>query len=393
MSRPLTPLDRRVHGEPLDDDAILALAEAPAGALVRAAAAVRDRAFGRTVTYSPKVFLPVTNLCRNRCSYCSFRRSPGDAGEWTMAPSEVRSWLVRAREQGCGEALLCLGDKPESAFGSYREQLAGFGHASTVDYLVAIAEEALALGLLPHTNAGVLTRDDMARLRPLNVSMGLMLESASERLCEPGMPHHRAPDKRPARRLAMIDEAGALGVAFTTGILVGIGETRRERAEALLAIRALSRRHGHVHEVIVQPFRDRPGIAMHPAPDPTDDDVVHAVALARLALDDEVTVQAPPNLHAHDEGALLGAGINDFGGISPVSPDYINPAHAWPHLSGLARRCDALGFTLAPRTALHARWAQPAFVDPRLDAPLRAVARRLALAEPLFARASSEATA
>jgi FO synthase len=316
-----------------------------------AAAARRDRRWGKRLTYSPKIFLPLTNLCPNRCDYCSFRRSPGDEGAWTMSPDEVTIALECGRAQGCSEALFCLGDKPERAWGSYRRRLAEWGFGSTVQYLVWAGEAALARGLHPHTNAGLLSREEMKRLMSVNVSLGLMLESASERLCEPGMAHHRAPDKRPSRRLEMLRVAGELRIPMTTGILVGIGETAVERAEALLAIAALHREYGHIQEVIVQSFRVGPRIAM--TVEPEDGEVAHAIAMARLILDEDVTVQAPPNLNAQALELLLGAGINDFGGISPVTPDYINPKHPWPHLDRLSDECARLGYHLEPRLPVH----------------------------------------
>ncbi len=368
----------------LSDDEALALADpspALADELRAAAAAVRDRIAGKVVTYSPKVFLPLTNLCRNRCDYCSFRRSPGDDGEWTMTREEVTSQIVRARELGCAEALFCLGDKPEKAFSSYRRTLASLGHASTVDYLHEGATIALEHGLLPHTNAGLLTEDEMLRLKAVNVSLGLMLEQASARLCEPGMPHHRAPDKRPEKRLAMIEAAGRLRIPFTTGILVGIGETRRERVESLLGIRRLHRAHGHVQEVIVQNFRAVAGVPMAHAPEPDEDEVTLSVALARLVLDDDVSVQAPPNLNPASAAALLASGIDDFGGISPLTPDYINPRHPWPHLDALGDACARAGFTLRPRASIYDRFvARDGFLHPGLLAPTRAVQARLAAA-------------
>ena len=367
---------------PLSDDEALAMADAKAGlaAELRAAAAsVRDALFGRVVTYSPKVFLPLTNLCRNHCDYCSFRRSPGDPGEWTMTPAEIEEQLVRARELGCAEALFCLGDKPEKAFSAYRRTLASLGQASTVEYLHWAGAMALSHGLLPHTNAGLLTDADMTRLREVNVSLGLMLECSSPRLCEPGMPHHRAPDKRPDRRLAMIDAAGRLRIPFTTGILVGIGETRRERVESLLAIRRAHRAHGHIQEVIVQNFRAVPGVPMEHAPEPDDDEVTLAVAMARLILDGDVSLQAPPNLNPASAEALLASGLNDFGGISPLTPDYINPRHPWPHLDALGDACARAGFVLRPRASIYDRYVERSgFLDSRLLAPTRAVQARLA---------------
>lgn len=345
--------------------------------LCELARARRDRALGRRLTFSPKVFLPLTNLCRDYCDYCSFRRSPGDAGEWTMTRSERDEWLERAREQGASEALFCLGDRPESVFPSYRRTLAQLGCASTVDYLFESCQRALRLGLLPHTNAGLLSRPELSRLRAVNISMGLMLESSSERLCGHGMPHHRAPDKRPARRLQMMREAGELKIPFTTGILLGIGETARERVESLLEIRTLHAQHGHIQEVIVQRFRSHPDTPMAAVSEPADVELQSAIALARLILPDEVSVQSPPNLSPGSACLLIDAGIDDFGGISAVTPDYVNPRHPWPHIASLHEECAARGFTLQARSALHERFVRPELVDPGLLEPLAQVRARL----------------
>lgn len=356
---------------PLSDAEALAAAEAgpeEIERLVRVAGSVRDRAYGARLTFSPKVFLPLTNLCRNRCDYCSFRKSPGDAGAWTMTHREVSSSLAAARATGCAEALFCLGDKPEKAFSAYRVTLAERGHESTVEYLEWGAQQALADGLLPHTNAGVLSADEMARLRRCNVSLGLMLESISPRLCEKGMAHHRAPDKRPGVRMRMLEEAGALEIPFTTGILIGIGETRLERVQSLLAIRELHLRYGHIQEVIVQNFVPKPEIAMADVAEQADHEMLHAVALARLILPVDVSLQAPPNLNAARTAQLVAAGVNDFGGISPVTPDFINPEQPWPHLLGLRDACRALGFELEPRLAIYDRYLQS---TNWLDASLR----------------------
>lgn len=373
-------LERAAAGEALADAEALALADLPdtdLPALLGAAAAHRDFRWGRRLTFSPKVFVPVTNLCRNHCDYCSFRRSPGEDGEHTMTPAEVASLLDRGRAEGCLEALLCLGDTPESAYPAYRATLARFGHATTVDYLVAVARMALERGLLPHTNAGLLTGDELARLKEVNASLGLMLESASHRLCEPGMPHRRAPDKRPEKRLAMIAEAGRQKIPFTTGILIGIGETRLERVEALLAIRALYREHEHIQEVIVQSFRARPSSAMADAPEPSEAELTRTVALARLVLDSAVSVQAPPNLSPTGVASLIGAGINDFGGLSPVTPDYINPSHPWPNVHALREACRREGFELAPRLCVYDRFTHvDAFVDSRLHEVVRSACAR-----------------
>ncbi len=360
--------------EPVADTDAYHLIGVDEDALLAASRARRDRVWGRTLTYSPKVFLPITNLCRNHCDYCSFRRSPGDPGEWTMSPDEIREWLHRARAHGCVEALFCLGDTPETGFREYRALLRSWGHERTVDYLRWAAEEALAAGLLPHTNAGILSRDDMITLRPVNVSLGLMLENVSDRLCARGMPHHRAPDKRPAKRIRMTREAGELRIPFTSGLLVGIGETVEERVDTLLAIRRLHRQHGHIGEVIVQNFRAHPSTPMGLAREPGSTEVAVTIALARLILDDDVSVQAPPNLSPASIATLIHAGINDFGGVSPVSPDYINPAHPWPFLDQLREACTAEGFRLEPRLPIY-----PGHLRTRgfLDASLRSRVDRL----------------
>ncbi len=388
---------RLSEGQTLTDDEALALADADAlttEELMLAAAALRSRHFGNTLTFSPKVFLPLTNLCRNRCDYCSFRKSPGDPGEWTMTHDDVSSWVMRAREQGCVEALFCLGDKPEGAFSAYRRTLDTLGHQTTVEYLEWAARVALSHGLLPHTNAGVLTKPEMSRLKAVNVSLGLMLENISARLCERGMPHFRAPDKRPESRMRMIKEAGELAIPFTTGILIGIGETRRERVESLLVIRDAHLQHGHIQEVIVQNFTPRPDIVMHDVNEQQDAEMAHAIAIARLVLPVDVSLQAPPNLNSERTALLLRAGINDFGGISPVTPDYINPRHPWPQLVSLADACRAQGFDLRPRMPIYERYLdRPGMLDESLRLPvlraqsrLRAVSNLGELAPP---RASS----
>lgn len=384
MSR-LGDIFARAANEPISDGDALHLDDLTSSdhsALLAAAQARRNRARPATLSFSPKLFLPLTNLCRNRCDYCSFRKSPGDPGEWTMAPNEVIEWLDRGRETGCVEALFCLGDKPETGFSAYRRLLASWGFSGTVDYLVWAGERALERGLLPHTNAGILSRDDMARLRPVNVSLGLMLETVSDRLCGPGMPHHRAPDKRPAVRLAMTREAGELAIPFTSGLLIGIGETRLERIETLLAIRQLHHDYGHIQEVIVQNFRARPQIPMASAAEPSDTEMAETLALARLVLPDDVSLQAPPNLNPTITRQLIDAGLNDFGGISPVTPDYINPAHPWPHLAELAQACREAGFELVPRLPLYDDFLRREdFVDPRLVAPVRAARTRMGRGE------------
>ena len=351
--------------------------------VAREAAQRRDRAWGRTITYSPKAFLPVTNLCRNRCDYCTFRKSPGWSGAHTMSPDEIIDVLDRSREAGCVEALLCLGDQPEAVFPSYHKQLFAWGFESTVAFLEWTAQMALERGLLPHTNAGVLSREEMERLRPVNASLGLMLENVSPRLCGKGMPHHRAPDKRPERRLTMHRQAGELQIPFTSGVLIGIGETDEEVIDSLLAIGELHRRYGHIQEVIVQNFRAKDSIPMAAVPEPSDHEVARVVAWARIILPDEVSVQAPPNLNPASIVLLLDAGINDLGGISPVTPDFINPGHPWPHLDALGQRVAAHGFALRPRLPIYQRYMmRPAWVAPALRPHLQRAHESLSCLTP-----------
>jgi len=348
--------------------------------LLAAAGWLRDRWKGRTVTYSPKVFLPVTNLCRDRCSYCTFRRDPTEPGAWTMSPSEIREAAREGREHGCAEALLCLGDRPESAFRSYRETLHAFGCASTVDYLERACLIALEEGLLPHTNAGVLRRDEMSRLKPLNASMGLMLENVSPRLRQKGQAHYRAPDKEPAVRLRMIREAGELEIPFTTGLLVGIGETPAECAASLAAIRDLHEAYGHIQEVIIQGFRAKPGTRMAGHNEPDSFAIARVVAVARLMLP-RMNIQAPPNLTPYDHRLLLAAGINDWGGLSPVTRDYVNPEAPWPYVADLRERCRAEGFQLRPRLPVYPEYLdRPGFVAPAMRPAIEGALARIGAA-------------
>jgi 7,8-didemethyl-8-hydroxy-5-deazariboflavin synthase CofG subunit len=362
-------VERASACEPLSEHNAIRLIEcsdAELPGLLEAAGIMRDHGKGREVTYSRKVFLPITNLCRDRCTYCTFRKDPGDPGAWTMTLGEVAQWSRRGREMGCKEALMCLGDKPELAFREYRELLAGYGAHSTIDYVASACGVALEQGLLPHTNAGIMTRDEMSKLRPLNASMGLMLENISPRLRQRGGVHQWAPDKDPAVRMRMLDEAGALRVPFTTGILLGIGETASERAQSLCAIRQSHARYGHIQEVIIQNFRAKPEIPMADAPEPNAGDMARAIATARLVLGPQMNVQAPPNLSPHEIELFLQAGINDWGGISPLSKDYVNPEAPWPHLEALATRCARAGFHLKQRLAIYPEFINAEWVAPTM---------------------------
>jgi FO synthase len=369
-------LDRALAGARLSDADAIALIECPDGdldAVLSAAAELRDRGKGRDVTYSRKVFLPITNLCRDRCTYCTFRKDPGDPGAWTMMPDEIAQWSRRGAELGCKEALMCLGDKPEVAFKEYRATLATLGVRTTIEYVGRACEIAIAEGLLPHTNAGLMTSDEMRALRPLNASMGLMLENISPRLRASGGVHQAAPDKDPALRIKMIDEAGELRIPFTTGILIGIGETPAERALSLTAIRDTHERHGHIQEVIIQNFRAKPEIAMADAPEPDANDMARAIATARLVLGPSMNVQAPPNLSPRQIELFLSAGINDWGGISPLSKDYVNPEAPWPHLERLGEQCAQAGFALGERLAIYNEYINDEWLDPAVATKVRAI--------------------
>lgn len=343
------------EGRGLERDAALLLySRASTGDLLRVAGEVRARGKGRIVSFSKKVFLPLTTLCRDYCSYCTFRKDPGEPGASFMTPDEVLALAETARQAGCKEALFSLGDQPERIFPEARDFLSRQGFSRTLDYAAAMCELVLdRTGLLPHANPGVMDRTALERFRASNASVGLMLENVSPRLLRDGGPHAKAPDKVPALRLRTIEEAGKLSMAFTTGILIGIGETSEERIDSLLAIRELHRRYGHIQEVIVQNFRAKPEIPMAGHPDPTLEEMLRAVAIARLVLGAEMNLQAPPNLSYEDFPRLLEAGINDWGGISPVTRDFINPEAAWPQIARLRKETEARGFLLRERLALY----------------------------------------
>ncbi|MGH9090279.1 MAG: 5-amino-6-(D-ribitylamino)uracil--L-tyrosine 4-hydroxyphenyl transferase CofH [Acidimicrobiales bacterium] len=345
--------------------------DATAAELAGAARKVRDRAHGTRVTYSPKVFVPLTMLCRDRCGYCTFAKAPARLAAPYLSPEEVLAVARAGREAGCHEALFTLGERPELRYPSAARWLAEHGYGSTVEYLAAACRLVLEeTGLLPHANAGALGRDELALLRPVTASQGMMVETLAGGLAA----HRRAPDKDPARRLATLEAAGELSIPFTTGILVGIGETRDDRLEALEAIAAAHRRHGHVQEVIVQNFLPKPGTTMAAHPPCPPEELRWSIAAARLVLPPEVHVQAPPNL-SDDLGPLLDAGIDDWGGVSPVTADHVNPERAWPALDVLRAATEAAGHALAARLTVYpeyaldpGRWLDPAVRFPVLDA-------------------------
>ncbi len=371
-------LTRAEAGAALAGDEALALADCTdLDAMMRVAAALRDRGHGALVSYSKKVFIPLTQLCRDVCHYCTFAHPPRPGEAAYLDPEEVLAIARAGAEAGCKEALFTLGDKPELRYRAAREALARLGYATTLDYLAAMAALVLKeTGLLPHLNPGIMTADDLARLRPVSVSMGIMLESAAERLSRRGGPHFGSPDKAPARRLDCIDVAGKAAVPFTSGILIGIGETRRERIEALLALRDLHERHGHIQEIIVQNFRAKPDTKMADAPEPDRADHLWTIAAARLVFGPEMNIQAPPNLMPDAIEAMIAAGINDWGGVSPVTPDHVNPEAPWPALETLAARTAAAGKVLVERLAIYPEYVldPPRWLDKRLHTPaLRAI--------------------
>src|SRR6266446_1200824 len=350
--------------------------------LLSAAQVARARFKLAVITYSRKVFLPLTNLCRDYCGYCTFRRDSGEPGAHTMTPDEVME-VVRAGERmGCTEALFSLGDKPELLFPEMRDTLRRFGYKSTLHYLEAMCEKVLReSSLLPHPNPGLMSAEWLERLSHVAPSMGLMLETTSARLLAKNAAHDNAPDKDPAKRLRVIEDAGRQKIPFTTGVLIGIGETPEERVDSLIAIRDLHARYGHIQEVIVQNFRAKTGTPMAHWPEPDREEMLRAVAVARLLMPN-MNIQAPPNLTDPHYADLLDAGINDWGGVSPLTPDFINPEKPWPHLEQLQQHTEARGFELRQRLPVY-----PEFVKQFAE---QAAARSDLLAQRLSAAADAE---
>jgi FO synthase len=351
--------EQLLRGEMLSDQQSLSLTEFDdTEALVRVASILRDRGHQNVITYSRKVFIPLTHLCRDVCHYCTFARTPKKIEQPYMPIEEVLELCRQGASVGCQEALFTLGEKPELRYSAARRALQEMGFSSTLDYVKEVARRVLAeTGLLPHINAGCMDADEIAGLRQVSASMGIMLESASQRLCEKGMPHYGSPDKEPARRLQTLDLAGQAAVPFTSGILIGIGETRRERIESLLALRQVNTRYGHLQEIIIQNFRAKPGTLMSAAPEPDLNELLWTIAIARLIFGAQMNIQAPPNLSPGVLPQLVAAGINDWGGVSPITPDYVNPEAPWPQLERLADETAAAGKFLEQRLTVY-----PAYV-------------------------------
>ncbi|MDP9069406.1 MAG: 5-amino-6-(D-ribitylamino)uracil--L-tyrosine 4-hydroxyphenyl transferase CofH [Actinomycetota bacterium] len=367
---------RASRGQRLSDDEVRELAAAARhdpSTVLAAASTLRDQTSGPRVTFSKKVFIPLTKLCRDSCGYCTFAHPPRPGERAYLTLDEVLEIARAGEAAGCREALFTLGDKPERKWPEARAELQALGYDTTVDYLVAACRAVLEhTALLPHVNPGALTLEEAQRLRPVSVSQGTMLETLSERLLKKGMAHFGAPDKKPAVRLATLEAAGQARVPFTTGILVGIGETFDERIDALVAIRASHDRHGHIQEVIVQNFRAKADTPMALHPEPSAAEMALQIALARLIMGGDVGIQAPPNLTPGEYGRYLDAGLSDWGGVSPVTPDHVNPERPWPKLDELQEVTEGRGFLLLQRLAVYPGYVStPAALDTWVDARLR----------------------
>jgi FO synthase len=370
MSKFTNLLARSRSGALLTPDDVFALLDGDDLAAIMAAAAERrDRAHGSIVSYSRKVFIPLTQLCRDSCHYCTFARPPRKNRPAYLSADEVLAIARAGAVAGCREALFTLGDKPDRRYRVARDEVAALGHDTTISYLAAMAALVVErTGLLPHLNAGVMTSAELAALRRVGVSQGLMLETAAARLGARGGPHFGSPDKGPSVRLAVMRAAGELAIPFTSGILIGIGETRRERLEALLRLRELHETYGHIQEIIIQNFRAKAGTRMANHPEPARDEHVWTIAAARLVFGPEMNIQAPPNLAEGALHQLVDAGINDWGGVSPVTPDHVNPERPWPHLDVLAHETAKAGKVLIERLAVYPAYARRAgtWLDPAL---------------------------
>ncbi len=367
-------LDRASAGEEITRDEAYELVRARGSlvpALMSRACQVRDRYKGRRVAYSRKVFIPLTNLCRDRCGYCTFVKAPTHPQAHTMTPEEVLAVAEAGRKAGCKEALFSLGEKPEEVHPLARKHLERLGYPSMTAYLTAMCKLVIEeTGLLPHSNPGVLEREEVEALKDVNVSMGLMLENISPRLMEKGQAHYGCVGKSPHVRMATMRYAGEMRVPFTTGILIGIGETPEERVDSLFAIRELQEQYGHIQEVIVQNFRAKPDTRMRGYKEPTALDMVVTLAVARLVLGGEMNIQAPPNLTPDAYQFYLLAGINDWGGISPVTKDFINPERAWPQIVELKRKTEEAGLELKERLAVYPEYIveRSGYLNPHLKA-------------------------
>lgn len=353
-------LEKALYGGTIDRDEALILSQtgnAEMPRLLHAASEIRDRGRGRTLTFSRNVFVPLTQLCRNHCGYCTFKYEPGE-GALFMTPEEVMDMARKGAALGCTELLFVTGDKPELKYPEYRSALGKLGYASTAEYLADMSEAVLELNIFPHTNLGLATRDELLAFKGSNPSMGLMLENISPRLLKKGGAHNRCPDKVPKQRMKTMKTAGELGIPWTTGLLVGIGETWEERIDSLFALRELNDQYGHVQELIIQNFSPKPGILMEKYPPPDLADMLRIVAITRLVFGGGMNVQIPPNLNPGTYPLFIQAGVNDLGGVSPLTIDYVNPEAPWPRLEIMRQAVLDAGFTLRERLPVY-----PEFID------------------------------
>lgn len=315
---------------------------------------IRDSGKGKRITYSKKVFIPLTNLCRNRCGYCKFRREPTDPDAEIMNPSRVLSFAEAGKSFHCTEALFTLGEKPERRFPEAVRWLKKLGYKSMLEYLYEMCEMVIKkTGLLPHSNPGFMTKREMASLKDVNASMGLMLENVSDRLCGKGGPHEFSRSKRPDLRLATIENAGQLKIPFTTGLLIGIGETLEEIIDSLYDIKKLNERYGHIQEVIIQNFKAKPDTPMKSHPEPTVKEISRVISVSRLVFKNDINIQVPPNLSPDEYSVYLSAGINDWGGVSPVTKDFVNPEAPWPEIMALKSVTEKRGLELRARLPIY----------------------------------------
>ena len=346
----------------------------------------RDVYWGKTITYSRKVFVPLTNMCRDTCGYCTFVKHPDDPKANIMSPKQVLKAVTEGQQRGCKEVLLSLGEKPELRYLKAKQILASLGYDTIIEYLRDICALIIdETDLLPHVNAGSLTDEEIEMLRPVSASMGMMLETSSKRLANKGQPHFACPDKMPVQRIRTLERAGIKSVPFTTGILIGIGETWHERLESLEVIKSAHQQYGHIQEVIIQNFQPKPGISMEHIPGPALNEMLRMLAIARIVLPMDVSLQAPPNLSDRHINYIK-AGINDWGGISPVTIDFINPQHVWPEIEGLRRECAKHGSELKERLTIYPKYIQLGrkFVDDRMFLQVNNLARKDGLASDQY---------
>ena len=362
-----------LEGEPIGREDALYLAElSPSEVpfLLLAASAVRNRSKGRTVTYSKNVFVPLTQLCRDRCGYCTFKIEPGD-GKLFMTPEEVEDMAKKGAMAGCTELLFVTGDKPELAYEVYRDALGEIGYETTAEYLMEMGKTGLEHGIFPHTNLGLSTREELRGFRKSNPSMGLMLENISDRLLRNGNAHHGCADKVPRLRMETMERAGELDIPWTSGILVGIGETVEERIDSLFALEEFARRHGNLQEIIIQNFSPKEGIKMENQPPADFFTMLKTVAVSRLVFGGDMNVQIPPNLNNRNFAFYLLAGVNDLGGVSPLTIDYVNPEAPWPQVERMEREVAALGYELRERLPVYPEYIDEKWIDPYVLAKIR----------------------